>query len=157
MTLRTPRPIAAVFASLALASMCAAAAENGATFGQWGVETQYIAKDIAAGDDFYIGDMGGVAIAWSGYQKLVATDHRGHAPTIDGYTGNQRFFLGYAQLWRSQYADGFLRNATLTDPHSPGEFRVNGILRNFGPWYETFGVTAENKMYLPPQERVSIW
>jgi putative endopeptidase len=104
-----------------------------------------------------IGDMGGVAVAWSGYQRLVASDYAGKAPVIDGLTGNQRFFLGFAQLWRSQFTDGFLRNATLTDPHSPGEFRVNGILRNFGPWYETFGITPDNALYLAPEARVSIW
>ena len=68
-----------------------------------------------------------------------------------------RFFLGYGQLWRSLYTDGFLRQATLTDPHSPGEFRVNGVLRNFDPWYEAFGVTPQNRLYLPPEARVRIW
>jgi endothelin-converting enzyme/putative endopeptidase len=104
-----------------------------------------------------IGDLGGMAIAWSGYQKLVASDYAGKAPVIDGYSGNQRFFLGYGQLWRSLYTDGFLRRITLTDPHSPGEFRVNGVLRNFAPWYETFGVTPANALYLPPEARISIW
>lgn len=104
-----------------------------------------------------IGDLGGIAIAWSAYRKLVATDYAGQAPVIDGYTGDQRFFLGYAQLWRSQYNEGFLRRITLTDPHSPGEFRVNGVLRNFGPWYEAFDVKPGNALYLPPEARVSIW
>lgn len=104
-----------------------------------------------------IGDLGGIAIAWSAYRKLVATDYAGQAPVIDGYTGDQRFFLGYAQLWRSQYNEGFLRRITLTDPHSPGEFRVNGVLRNFGPWYEAFNVKPGNVLYLPPEARVSIW
>lgn len=104
-----------------------------------------------------IGDLGGIAIAWSAYRKLVATDYAGKAPVIDGYTGEQRFFLGYAQLWRSQYNEGFLRRITLTDPHSPGEFRVNGVLRNFGPWYEAFDVKPGNALYLPPEARVSIW
>jgi endothelin-converting enzyme/putative endopeptidase len=98
-----------------------------------------------------------MAIAWSGYQKLVASDYAGKAPVIDGYSGNQRFFLGYGQLWRSLYTDGFLRRITLTDPHSPGEFRVNGVLRNFAPWYESFGVTPANALYLPPEARISIW
>lgn len=104
-----------------------------------------------------IGDLGGIAIAWSAYRKLVATDYAGQAPVVDGYTGDQRFFLGYAQLWRSQYNEGFLRRITLTDPHSPGEFRVNGVLRNFGPWYEAFDVKPGNALYLPPEARVSIW
>jgi endothelin-converting enzyme/putative endopeptidase len=104
-----------------------------------------------------IGDAGGIAIAWSGYQKLIANEHGGKAPVIDGYTGDQRFFLGYAQLWRSLFTDAFLRRITLTDPHSPGEFRVNGVLRNFGPWYETFGVTQGNALFLAPEQRVTIW
>lgn len=87
----------------------------------------------------------------------MATEYAGKAPVIDGYTGEQRFFLGYAQLWRSQYNEGFLRRITLTDAHSPGEFRVNGVLRNFGPWYDTFNVKPGNALYLPPEARVSIW
>jgi endothelin-converting enzyme/putative endopeptidase len=104
-----------------------------------------------------IGDLGGIAIAWSGYQKLVEADYHGKAPVLDGFTGNQRFFLGYAQLWRSVATDDFLRKSTLTDPHSPSEFRINGVLRNFAPWYEAYGVTSNNKLYLAPEERVSIW
>lgn len=104
-----------------------------------------------------IGDLGGLTIAWSAYQKLIANEYSGKAPVIDGHTGNQRFFLGYAHLWRSLYTEGFLRRITLTDPHSPGEFRVNGVLRNFEPWYQTFGVTPANALYLPPKQRVRIW
>ena len=104
-----------------------------------------------------IGDAGGMAIAWGAYQKLVADEYQGQAPLLDGFTGNERFFLGYAQLWRTLNTEGFLRNVTLTDPHSPGEFRVNGVLRNFAPWYETYGVKPGNAMYLPPEQRVSIW
>lgn len=104
-----------------------------------------------------IGDLGGISMAWSGYQKFVATEYQGKPPVIDGFTGNQRFFLGYSQLWRSLWTDGFLRQTTLTDPHSPGEFRVNGVLPNFGPWYEVFSITAKNRLYRNPSERVSIW
>jgi len=104
-----------------------------------------------------IGDLGGLTIAWSGYRKFVESEYHGKAPELDGFTGDQRFFLGYAQLWRSIATDDFLRKITLTDPHSPGEFRVNGVLRNFAPWYEAFGVKSSNKLYLAPEERVSIW
>ncbi len=104
-----------------------------------------------------IGDLGGMSIAWAAYQKLVAQDYQGKAPVIDGYTGNQRFFLGYGQLWRGLTTDGFLRNQVLTNPHSPNEYRVNGVLRNFTPWYETYKVGPEHKMYLPPEQRVSVW
>jgi endothelin-converting enzyme/putative endopeptidase len=104
-----------------------------------------------------IGDLGGMMIAWSAYQRLVATEYQGKAPVLDGYTGNQRFFLGFGQLWRSLFTDASLRQSTLSDVHPPGEFRVNGMLRNFGPWYDAFGVTPKNALYLAPDDRVSIW
>lgn len=105
-----------------------------------------------------IGDMCGVAVAYSAYQKYAAAKYPdGKPPVLDGFTGNQRFFLGYAQLWRSLLTDDVLRMYTLTDGHSPGEFRTNGILTNFSPWYEAFGVTEKNKLFLPKQERISIW
>ena len=104
-----------------------------------------------------IGDLGGMTVAWSAYRKYVECEYQGKAPVIDGFTGDQRFFLGYAQLWRTLAAEDYLRKITLTDPHSPGEFRVNGVVRNFGPWYEAFGVTPDQKLYLAPDERVAIW
>jgi len=105
-----------------------------------------------------IGDMCGVAVAYSAYQKYVAAKYPDGKPLVlDGFTGNQRFFMGYAQLWRSVMTDDVTRMYALTDPHSPGEFRTNGILTNFDPWYATFGVTEKNKLYLPKKERISIW
>ena len=78
-------------------------------------------------------------------------------PVLDGFTGNQRFFLGYAQIWRALMTDQVMRERTLTDAHSPPEFRVNGIVRNFDPWYEAFSVTPQNALYLPADQRVRIW
>ena len=105
-----------------------------------------------------IGDMCGVAVAYSAYQKYAAAKYPdGKPPVLDGYTGNQRFFMGFAQLWRNVMTDDVTRMYALTDPHSPGEFRTNGILTNFDPWYEAFGVTEKNKLYLPKKERISIW
>jgi len=105
-----------------------------------------------------IGDMCGLTIAYSAYQKYVAAKYPDGKPLVlDGFTGNQRFFMGYAQLWRSVMTDDVTRMYALTDPHSPGEFRTNGILTNFDPWYATFGVTEKNKLYLPKKERISIW
>jgi endothelin-converting enzyme/putative endopeptidase len=103
-----------------------------------------------------IGDMGGMSVAYTAYEKFLAA-HGGDAPVLDGFTGKQRFFLGYAQLWRSRFADGFLRRVLLTDPHSPGEFRVNGMLCNFSPWYEAFGVGPEAALFRPAGERIVIW
>lgn len=104
-----------------------------------------------------IGDMGGIAVAWAAWQQYAEERYQGSPPVLDGYTGDERFFLGYAQLWRTQWLDGSLRQVLVTDPHSPGEFRVNGILRNFDPWYATFEVAPEAALYLTPRQRVSIW
>jgi endothelin-converting enzyme/putative endopeptidase len=105
-----------------------------------------------------IGDMCGVAVAYTAYQKYAAAKYPdGKPPVLDGYTGNQRFFMGYAQLWRTLMTDDATRMKALTDAHSPGEFRTNGILTNFDPWYEAFGVTEKNALYLPKKDRISIW
>ena len=79
------------------------------------------------------------------------------APELDGLSGNQRFFLGWAQAWRSRYRDEALRNLVLTNPHAPPKFRVNGVVRNMDAWYEAFGVTAEDDLFLPEDQRVTIW
>ena len=105
-----------------------------------------------------IGDMGGVSLAFGAYQKYAAAKYpNGTPPVLDGFTGNQRFFLGYAQVWRSLMTDDRARLSALTDPHSPGEFRTNGIVRNFDPWYEAFGVSETNTLFLPKPKRISIW
>jgi len=101
-----------------------------------------------------IGDLGGIEMAYSAYHRSLGGKR---APTIDGYTGDQRFFLAFAQIWRQQVRDGFLRNQVLADPHSPAEFRVNGVVPNVAEWYEAFGVPANAKLALPKDRRVSIW
>jgi predicted metalloendopeptidase len=101
-----------------------------------------------------IGDLSGIAIAYRAYKKSL--DGR-QAPVIAGFTGDQRFFLGYAQVWRSMYRDQALRQQLLTDPHSPGMYRTNGILRNIAAFYEAFNVKPGDQMYLPPEQRVRIW
>jgi len=76
----------------------------------------------------------------------------------DGLTGDQRFYLGYAQSWRSKVKDGTNRQRLLSNPHSPPEFRVNGAVRNDDGWYAAFpGVTSGSKYYLPPEKRVHLW
>ena len=79
------------------------------------------------------------------------------APVIDGLTGDQRFFLAWAQVWRRLYREDNLISRLTTDPHSPSQYRTNGVVRNLDAWYEAFGVTEEDDLYLPPEERVSIW
>jgi predicted metalloendopeptidase len=76
---------------------------------------------------------------------------------IDGLTGDQRFFLGFAQIWRTKSREEALRRQVLTDPHSPAPFRTIGPLRNFAPFYQAFGVKEGDGMYLPEKERVKIW
>ena len=79
------------------------------------------------------------------------------APVIDGFTGIQRVFLGYAQVWRNKYREEALRQLIQTDPHSPSMYRANGAVRNVPEWYEAFGVTEDHALYLPPEQRVKIW
>jgi predicted metalloendopeptidase len=101
-----------------------------------------------------IGDLGGIEMAFHAYQRSLGGKR---APTIDGFSGEQRFFLAFAQIWRQQAREGFLRNQVLADPHSPAEFRVNGVVPNVAEWYEAFGVPTSAKLALPAERRVSIW
>jgi len=101
-----------------------------------------------------IGDLGGLNMAYEAYRISL---HGAPAPVIDGLTGAQRFFLAYAQVWRSKYRDGALRELVLSDVHSPDKFRVNGPLPNIDAWYEAFGVQPGDKLYLKPGDRVRIW
>lgn len=101
-----------------------------------------------------IGDLGGISIALKAYHLSLAGEE---APVLDGYTPNQRVFIGYGQVWASKYRDEALRSQIQTDSHSPTKFRTNGALRNVPEFYEAFNVTEENDLYLPPEERVKIW
>ena len=110
-----------------------------------------------------IGDLGGLSLAYRAYQISLDANGDGtvsadeQAPEIDGYTGDQRFFMAWAQVWRAKYRDEAKRNQLLTDPHSPPEYRVNGIVRNFDEWYEAFDVAETDELYLPPEQRIRIW
>ncbi|MGL1956446.1 MAG: peptidase M13 [Colwellia sp.] len=101
-----------------------------------------------------IGDLSGVTIAYKAYQASLKGKE---APVIDGLTGDQRFFMGYAQVWRGKVVEKTMRNRVATDPHSPGEFRVIGILSNIDKFYETFDVKKGDAMYIAPEKRVKIW
>ncbi len=102
-----------------------------------------------------IGDLGGVETAYAAYQKYQ--EKHGKAPVIDGLTGDQRFFLGWAQAWRKKTREDAERANLLTDPHSPAYYRTNGIVRNVDAWYAAFDVKPGDKLYLPPEQRVRIW
>ncbi|MDB6045108.1 MAG: peptidase [Gammaproteobacteria bacterium] len=101
-----------------------------------------------------IGDLGGLNMGYHAYQLYL----KGRpAPVIDGLTGDQRFFLSWAQVWRAKYREGQLRELVMSDVHSPPYFRVNGPLPNIDAWYTAFDVHPGDKLYIKPEDRVSIW
>jgi len=102
-----------------------------------------------------LADLAGLETAYAAYRRYVS--RHGEPPVIDGYTGDQRFFIAYAQAWQGKRREGALRQQLLSNPHSPEEYRVNGIVRNFDPWYKAFNVQPGDKLYLPPEERVHVW
>ncbi|CAN5170568.1 M13 family metallopeptidase [soil metagenome] len=102
-----------------------------------------------------IGDLGGLEMAYAAYRRYVAA--HGEPPVIDGLTGDQRFFIAYGYSWQRKEREGALRQQLLTDPHSPGRQRVNGVVRNVDAWYAAFNVKHGDKLYLPPEQRVHIW
>ena len=101
-----------------------------------------------------IGDLGGLSLAYRAYKLSLGGKP---APVIDGYTGDQRFFLAWAQVWRGKVRDATARQYLVTDPHAPPQYRINGIVRNFDEWYRAFGVKPGDALYLPPDQRVRIW
>ena len=102
-----------------------------------------------------LADLGGIETAYAAYRRYVS--RHGEPPVIDGFTGDQRFFIAYAQAWQGKRREGSLRQQLLSNPHSPEQYRVDGIVRNFDPWYKAFNVQPGDKLYLPPQERVHVW
>ncbi len=101
-----------------------------------------------------IGDLSGVTIAYKAYKTSL---NGKEAPVIDGLTGEQRFFMGYAQVWRGKMVEKSLRNRVATDSHSPGEFRALGSLSNMPEFYKAFNVKEGDAMYIAPEKRVKIW
>ena len=101
-----------------------------------------------------IGDNSGLAIAYKAYQLSLKGKP---APVIDGLTGDQRFYMGWVQVWRIKMREQEQIKRVKTDPHSPGMFRANGTLKNQPGFYSAFGIKEGDKMYLPPAERVTIW
>jgi putative endopeptidase len=101
-----------------------------------------------------IGDLSGVTIAYKAYKASL---NGKEAPVIEGLTGDQRFFMGFAQIWRGKMVEKSLRNRVATDPHSPGEFRTLGALSNMPEFYSAFDVKVGDAMYIAPEKRVKIW
>lgn len=100
-----------------------------------------------------IADLAGLTIAYHAYKLSLGGKP---APVIDGMTGDQRFFLGWAQVWRRKYRDAELQNRLVTDVHSPSEFRT-AVVRNLDAWYNAFGAKQGETLYLAPEQRVQIW
>jgi len=101
-----------------------------------------------------IGDLGGLAIAYKAYQLALKG---AQSPVIDGFTGDQRFFLSYAHSWRNKNRPEEVRRRIAIDPHSPDEFRCNQIVRNVQEFYDAFALTEADQLWLAPSERVRIW
>lgn len=113
---------------------------------------EFLDGNLGLGEN--IGDLTGVTMAYNAYKRSLNGEE---APVIGGFTGDQRFFMAWAQVWAIKWREEALSQQIKNGPHSPGEFRANGIVRNLQPWYEAFNVTEENEMYLPPEKRVKIW
>jgi putative endopeptidase len=108
--------------------------------------------DLTLGEN--IADLGGLAIAYTALQKALEGKER---KRIDGFTPEQRFFISWAQVWRTNAREEYLKQQVLVDPHSPARFRVNGPLSNLPEFHEAFGCKEGDKMYRKPEERVKIW
>ncbi|WP_262694065.1 M13 family metallopeptidase [Kordiimonas aquimaris] len=116
------------------------------------VEGHFVDGRFTLGEN--IGDLGGLSMAYHAYKLSLGGKE---APVIDGLTGDQRFFLSWAQVWKRKTREQTAINLLKADPHSPGQFRVNGVVRNMDEWYAAFDVKEGDALYLPPEERISIW
>jgi putative endopeptidase len=112
----------------------------------------HVNGDLTMGEN--IGDMGGLSLALDAYHASLNGQP---APVIEGFTGNQRVFLGWAQVWRQKQRDDALRQQVVTDPHSPAQYRINGTIRNVSGWYSAFDVKPGDALYIAPENRVHIW
>ncbi|HEX3429450.1 MAG TPA: M13-type metalloendopeptidase [Rhizomicrobium sp.] len=101
-----------------------------------------------------IADLGGLTLALDAYHASL---NGRPAPVLGGFTGDERVFLGWAQAWRGKVSDDFVRRQVVSDPHSPRQFRVNGVVRNIDAWYGAFHVSPADRLYLAPKDRVKIW
>jgi putative endopeptidase len=101
-----------------------------------------------------IGDLGGLSLAYRAYRLSLGGKE---APVIGEASGDQRFFMAWAQVWRAKAREELARQYLVTDPHSPPKYRINGVVRNFDEWYRAFEVTEEAALYLSEEKRVRIW
>lgn len=115
----------------------------------------YVNGELTLGEN--IGDLGGLSIAYKAWLKAQEEKDSPDTAEIDGFTPAQRLFLSWAYVWQEKSRDEALRTRIATDPHSPAEFRANQTLRNVDAFYEAFDVSEEDGLWLPEEERVSIW
>ena len=116
------------------------------------IEGETVNGELTLGEN--IGDLSGLGIAYKAYKMSL---NGAEAPVLDGFTGDQRVFMGWAQVWRSKIRDEALSERLKTDSHSPAEYRVQGVLPNISAFYTAFDVKEGDGMYLPEEERVVIW
>jgi predicted metalloendopeptidase len=116
------------------------------------IKGYHVNGELTLGEN--IADNSGLAIAYKAY-KISLKGKK--APVIDGLSGEQRLYMGWAQVWRTKMREQQQIVQVKTDPHSPGQFRANGTLRNQPGFYDAFKVKQGDKMYLAPQDRVIIW
>jgi len=112
----------------------------------------HLKGDLTMGEN--IADLGGALVALDAYHNSLGNKP---APVLDGLTGDQRFFLGYAQSWRHKSTDESTRQLIVSNPHAPANYRVNGVVRNMDAWYEAFNVNPSHKLFLAPESRTRIW
>jgi putative endopeptidase len=131
----------------------ARAARLGAQYSQFRpLPGVHVNGDLTMGEN--IADLGGLTLALDAYHASL---NGKPAPVIDGLTGDQRVFLGWAQAWRGKVTDDYVKKQVVSDPHSPRQYRVNGVVRNIDAWYGSFDVKPTQKLYVAPEERVHIW
>lgn len=114
----------------------------------------FVNGELTLGEN--IGDLGGVEMAFAAYQRHIEQSGE-PAPVLDGFSGEQRFFMSWAQVWRGKVREAAQRQSVLTNVHSPMKYRANGVVRNIDAWYEAFGIPRDAALYLAPKDRVSIW
>jgi len=112
----------------------------------------FINPDLTMGEN--IADLGGVSVAQEAYHASLGGNA---APVIDALTGDQRFFMAWAQVWRAKAREASLRNQVATDPHSPAKYRAFAPLRNVDGWYAAFNIQPGEKLYIAPEKRARLW
>jgi putative endopeptidase len=101
-----------------------------------------------------VGDLVGLSVAFGAYKRSLGGQP---SPVIDGFTGEQRFFLGWGQIWRAKTRDEYMRQSLMMSAHAPAQFRANGPVSNVDGFYEAFDVKPTDKLFRPAAERVRIW